>query len=616
LSINNVKLIERKKFALDKILDWLIDNLEQFDISLESYEEYKRLKAFSELCFFIGLYRRTGNSNTDMRIKKIVSFVIATLQKSYYHDRLLRAPALVTSHAGIAYTLSLYGIDLPNYRDLIQSVIDQQYASSKERIPYRVLDLRYNLDKMNITHSLPQIRSVYMTTLLHKNPPIIPLNEDDVYAITHPIFYLTDFGLTPSQIPLNDLPAIKWTLHMLLGIFLRARNWDILGELLMCAYCLQYFPSTLYEVSWDAILDSQDSRGFIPGPNQSPMTDAEKISAAQIFFDNYHTALVIAMACSFPTSRNLASPRHSINLLDSSHKTKFSSEEIERFLNASNQWLRAINLKNIKNAVPLLQILVGRWAYGKCLGDTRLREDLANFRNELTNVDGCEKELNKNVQLSLLATWITRQANLRIEPLEYFAELVYDALKKSHFSDLAFGEKSRIIMANYQLKALGFPVVDDPELKQNFDPRISIKEIYENNCITADIADYLATLTMFGHRKLDATSITISHVINALPAMSTFSLRSYNLELGLRLLRTMNYLNLSNTESFHQAVRFLLHHQQSDGRIGFFAPEISRLGSAYDSESIVSNLFIPITMSAIWTFSEILRKDFRLLSAN
>lgn len=282
--------------------DWLTYDLEFFDpfksVTKTDMFHSKALVELSCICMF---YYRYNRANHDPRVQKFVSFIHDVWQRSDFRERVVRNPDMFRLYPMTYIALQHCGTWDSSYGEIIQRVLDQGYATAVEQVPFRGMDLRHMLDCGGFKHKLPSYDQLYQWTLLSKTPPLFYLTDDDVYCITHTLFYLGDFGFRPiDAIPEEQLPKVRWMIGSLLGIYLRMRNWDLVAELLLCCRCLRWSPPFIFKTAFDALLDAQLQDGSVPGPTFSkkeiqPLNEFEQ--RIYCFKQNYHTTLVSALVC-------------------------------------------------------------------------------------------------------------------------------------------------------------------------------------------------------------------------------------------------------------------------------------------------------------------------------
>ena len=173
-----------------------------------------------------------------------------------------------------------------------------------ERLPHRVLEVRLCLEWGEFAHSWPDFETLAATSILAHPLHAIYLDEEALYAFTHVIMFLYDFGARPSPfLAPAQREQLRQTLTLLLVAACQDHHWDLLGELLICWDCVRLPADPIYEHAWLAFAAAQQDDGAIPGPEwvQAFRSPAEVAADAakqpdRYFKHHYHTTLVGVLA--------------------------------------------------------------------------------------------------------------------------------------------------------------------------------------------------------------------------------------------------------------------------------------------------------------------------------
>lgn len=74
----------------------------------------------------------------------------------------------------------------------------------------------------------------------------------------------------------------------------------------------------------------------------------------------------------------------------------------------------------------------------------------------------------------------------------------------------------------------------------------------------------------------------------------------------------MNYLKMNMDPTFTHMLDYLLCQQRVDGRFGYY---IEKSGAEKSVYNLITDLYLPLTISAIWTLSEVHSEHFSLLNS-
>jgi hypothetical protein len=292
-----------KEQMLDAVTRRLVLDLKFFDPTRQDNLEetqFSSLKAFAELALFCSLCCRKRGGRVDVRHAELAEFVINFARLPEFVER-ARDTGRFLLFALVHVLAGQLGFEDPQARRFLQGLLDQGYASAVERNAFRMMDLRYILDKGGFKHDLPPMRTIYQTTTLARRMPLAYIYNADAYALTHAIFYLCDFGFhAPSSIRSRDLGRSRWLVSNLLGMSVIFQNWDLVAELLLSYHFLQADPNAVYSDAWIALAGSQRPDGSFEGPawsREHSVSLAAEPRRAYDFETNYHTTIVGGLSC-------------------------------------------------------------------------------------------------------------------------------------------------------------------------------------------------------------------------------------------------------------------------------------------------------------------------------
>lgn len=289
-----------KQFT-DRALGWIQDQLDGFEPFRGGRKpDETRQKALVELALLCLCLQRKRAYSGDPRVLHFLQFIERTCRTPFYRECLFRVPDAFVPHVLLAVILRLCGLDSSGDARVTQDLIDRSNITWTERVPHRALELRHLLDLGGFKHRMPSYGELYRRSLLAQPVNILYATDEDVYSITHTLFYLGDFGAKPISClsPAHSDHAL-WVVEHLLGMYAHSGNWDLVGELLLSCHCLRHTTSDLYTLGWRALMSAQWPDGMVPGPYYDHDT-AERLYGQHreeyVFKNCYHTTLVASLA--------------------------------------------------------------------------------------------------------------------------------------------------------------------------------------------------------------------------------------------------------------------------------------------------------------------------------
>ncbi|MFD5429271.1 DUF6895 family protein [Streptomyces sp. NPDC127084] len=255
-------------------------------------------KALIETAFLVGLRARLDDTPLAGDYAAVLEQVEDVAGRHSYREMIARDEQALLLYAGTYAAMRLCGRDDPEFRRVIQQAVDGGYASAFERVPYRQLDLLHTLYVCGIAHDLPDMDTVLPFTLLCRRPNVLKLADRDIYAITHTVFYATDFGQREPRWPSGHSSGGTAELLEALLVLAEARaNADLVGELLCCLYCLGIGDSEAADRAWDFLESIQEGDGRVNGPEGIVHPGIDSGDAEfRHWAEGYHTTIVAALA--------------------------------------------------------------------------------------------------------------------------------------------------------------------------------------------------------------------------------------------------------------------------------------------------------------------------------
>lgn len=281
-------------------LNWLVGNVGYFDpFPLSAPPNEQSQTSLSELALLIyQLGRRLGFKH-DVRVVRCLDLIEQVYRDPLLHEFPFRyEPRAFIGHLIIWCVLQSRNSEaiVPRWR--LQKLLDTEKVLADTQEPYRILELKYFVKASELRCNFPSENEIFSHTLLGKHPHVIPTDESAIYAITHTLFYATDFGLAqPDYLFGSRHASILELVQILLRVVLDAKHWDLVGELIICHRCLDQTEVPLLTEAWDALSRIQNKDGMLSSTSEyvgySLSSDLQKQSAFRRF---YHRTLVAVMA--------------------------------------------------------------------------------------------------------------------------------------------------------------------------------------------------------------------------------------------------------------------------------------------------------------------------------
>ena len=289
--------------SIDKSLDWIIQNLDYF--KFEPYNVIKQSgitddrKAFGELALALLIVSKCPEFKNDSRVLQIKTFVHNIATSKDYEFNMEKDLTLFPFYITVYVSLAGVGIVLEKHKKVIKNLLRFNYIEHIERTSWNHIDFKYFLEKGGFKHNMHDTEMLYKTSSLFYMPSI-PFNRViDAYAITHILFFLSDFGSTDiSSLLKNKLPETKSYVQALTTMYAHKRDWDLLGELLISCHILKHRDFKLHSVCWDYYLKSQQEAGdFVSRYVLEEFDNDKTFDPLERFKRNYHPTLVGLFAC-------------------------------------------------------------------------------------------------------------------------------------------------------------------------------------------------------------------------------------------------------------------------------------------------------------------------------
>ncbi|MFD7313751.1 DUF6895 family protein [Streptomyces sp. NPDC059883] len=312
-------------------LRWIEDRLEWF--APERWEEFLPRRPFrpGPLLELLGLVRvlaRAGVLAKDAPLATGALDLAERAASDASFTRGLRAgDAFFPYHLNLIALLELLGRPRAESCAACQALLAADAGAHAQ--PYKPvlnrIELRYFVDRGGFTAPacLPEARALHRESIAALDPDVLQLSESETYALTHVVFYATDFGHRPLDLGGPEPTArLRETVRVLLGVHLARGSLDLLAEMLLCEAALGEGPvmDPLPGEGWNALARAARPDGAVPGPVHRPEVLAAlqgDKATAYLFGTCYHTTTAAALAATVRRDRKRPARRPSGPLMPS-----------------------------------------------------------------------------------------------------------------------------------------------------------------------------------------------------------------------------------------------------------------------------------------------------------
>jgi hypothetical protein len=618
----------------DRALSWIESNLDRFDPFRRPFKPNEfRPKALVELALLACLLRRQPAFADDDRVSGILRFALRVYHTPFFRDSPFRLENAFPPRALLAAILRVCGLVFVDRDwDAIQVLVTRSNVCSPEQVPHRLLELRHLLDLGGFEHRLPSYPRLFRSSLLRGPLNLAYVTDFEAYSVTHTIFYLSDFGSRPLLGPgPADLDHAVWLVDHLLGMYTRRGNWDLVAELLLSLQCLGRTSSILYGLGWRALVDAQTADGMVPGPQFDPgkrEAAGRECDLDHVFGTCYHTTLIAAMAgalCRVPAPTGERTDPE--GWLETQARARVRSSRRRRMrsrlagaVSLSRAWLLEVAIEGVSargaNLGDLIRAQTGIWIADRCEGRsvrstafcTVIENVVDRLKSETeSGTFDAGRHDSKLLFLCLSCLKLNGHHAFALEMLARDVSVALDSLAR--IPPRYVGEAVLLSQLEY-LRCPWESAVSDQKLDGGCRLLRAGKDGIRDAC------DLIAAATHFGQIHPRTNTLFEEDLGHLLSIILLQALRDYDLELGAMLVRALTYLRVPRTQAVDDALEFLVSQQQADGRFGYFAMEVEameRAGQPSSSDPSLS-LYLPITVSCLWTLGEALVPDFNLFT--
>lgn len=297
--------VQRLEKRAKEGLGWLTRNLRHFS-PLEDVDPCPGIKSFTELAI---LYERLRSVESGPLARRLGlprhlhrwrRFLLRHCGDRAYAELGRRMPAYAYALMLPYLTLRTTGYRSPFHEATLRQAWERGFLFPSEIVPHRVLDREYFLWKTGLLRYEPNWPQLYANTALAAAPDAVHVDSEVTYAITHTLFYLSDWGRRPPPFDEAEAERVTQILDCLMVHYWRLRQWDLVGELLANRVSMLARGSRLAMGASTAFLNAWQPDGCIPGEGLE-IKGLDKALPSErdsiIFRECYHATLVGVLYC-------------------------------------------------------------------------------------------------------------------------------------------------------------------------------------------------------------------------------------------------------------------------------------------------------------------------------
>jgi len=167
-----------------------------------------------------------------------------------------------TSYLRTALLLERMGIDTAHYRVEIAKLQQRLNHHMKLRGPHQRRVFHTYYQHFGLVEPFPLVDALELG-IIARRAPVETLSGDDAYGLTHEVYALYDYGerLDVDPFTVDDKTYLRPTLQMLVAVYMRRGNPDLVAELVDCLHLLRMNDAPVYQTGSAYLLNTQNSDG-------------------------------------------------------------------------------------------------------------------------------------------------------------------------------------------------------------------------------------------------------------------------------------------------------------------------------------------------------------------
>ena len=184
-----------------------------------------------------------------------------------------------------------------DYLEMLKHLSTVSQFELSERLPFREMERRWTVSLL--TGKQPDFEDLIPLSIVRVSRHPALMCDNEAYAYTHAIMFLTDFGERVE--PRLDYALVREVTNASIAHYMAVFNLDLLSEMLIVAYCVGAGDSAIVKAAQALIRQIWSELDFVPGPNFDPdtyITLDEASRRAYCIGRCYHTTFVASLLAS------------------------------------------------------------------------------------------------------------------------------------------------------------------------------------------------------------------------------------------------------------------------------------------------------------------------------
>lgn len=354
------------QIRLRYVIEFAVKNLNQikdfaaywkeFDNKAEKFED----KIFAEAATVFYVADRISGKFKEIHhdLDGLLEIIKPLIRSDYNFRLILKNPWYANTIGQGSILLSAAGCPDDEWDYLISNSFKNRSYNFKERVIFRQFDKIWTKYLVSKNFSKEETSTLLNYSILKSGTFPGIMDTNDIYAMTHTIIYLTDFGFK-DDFKLSKDNHLKENVDLLILWSLLHEDYDLLGELLICSVILNNGFNDYSLLGWKTYTDIWDSLNFIPSPGFDEdifMKLDEKTRRAYAFKELYHPNFVAGILTAIILIKNHSDSKPEKQI--AKKKIDFDKELILQSIIRSDKFLRMHSSEKIQSGENKFSISV------------------------------------------------------------------------------------------------------------------------------------------------------------------------------------------------------------------------------------------------------------------